>query len=275
MNGLENQIPNQNPVIPQMPGQPQKPVDAPAQTEQILVPYKDPRSGKEYQLPKEAVDAFNYQFKMARTSAESKVEEKYKSVMADYQNKQITLEEMTQKIQALEEQSLSETERIKRESEREIKKRDAILKETEEKANKNYSLFRDTKIDNDLMGAISGIGNGIEATNPQQLALLLKTLGKAELAEENGNYVTKISLTIDGETVQMSPKEAVVKFLSLPENAHHIKNNLRSGGGTSSAGTRTNGNGVAVFTKADMADPIKRKAYLDLSKAGKNPILEQ
>ena len=272
--GPENQtIPIVNQTIPQ--NTTAQPTTTDQTTDEILVPYKDPRNGREFKIPKDLADAFNHQAKLARTSAESKVEEKYKSIMQDYSQKNLSLEELTQKLQQLEDEKLSETDRIKREFERTVKTKDQTLKEWEEKANKNYTLFRDTKIDNDLIGAIQGIGNGIEAANPQQLSLLLKTLGKAELVEENGNYVTKISLTIDGESVQMNPKEAVIKFLSLPENAHHIKNNLRSGGGTSSAGTRTNGNGVAVFTKADMADPIKRKAYLDLSKAGKNPILEQ
>lgn len=270
---------NQNPVNPitQQPGQPviqPNILDAEPKTDIQMVTYKHPKTGIDYKVPKEVLDGFNHQFGMARATESSKWEDKFKALSSEYNNSKITLEQYESQLRQIEEEKLSETDKIKRQFEREIKTRDSALKEFQDKAEKNYSLFRDTKIDNDLIGAISGIGNGIEAANPQQLSLLLKTLGKAELVEENGNFVTKISLTIDGEIIQMSPKEAVIKFLSLPENAHHIKNNLRSGGGTSSAGTRTNGSGIAVFTKSDMSDPVKRKQYLDLSKAGKEPILE-
>ena len=267
----ETQI--QNPQIPNG-GQPQTPPVQDTPPEMPLVDYKDPKTGAVYKIPKGAMDAFNTQFKLARTSAEGETKKKYESILAEYQQKTISLEEMTAKIQQMEEANLSESERLKKELERTTKAKEQELKTFKEQSDKNFSLFKNHKIENDLISAVTSIGNGIEVVNPSQLALLLKTVGNADLVEENGNYLTKISLTVDGETVTMSPKEAVQKFLSIPENFHHIKNNLKSGGGSTSAGVRQNGTGQSVFSRSELQDGNKRKAMLDSYKQGKNPVFE-
>lgn len=267
----ETQNQNQTPAV-QNAGQPQTQQDT--VPEMPLVDYKDPKTGAVYKIPKGAMDAFNTQFKLARTSAEGETKKKYESILAEYQQKTISLEEMTAKIQQMEEANLSESERLKKELERTNKTKELELKTTKELADKNFSLFKNHKIENDLISAVTSTGNGIEVVNPAQLALLLKTIGNADLIEENGSYVTKISLTIDGENVTMSPKEAVQKFLSIPENFHHIKNNLKSGGGSTSAGVRQNGTGQSVFSRGELQDANKRKAMLDSYKQGKSPIVE-
>jgi hypothetical protein len=187
----------------------------------------------------------------------------YKPLFEQMKEKDTQLSELQEKLREIEEANLSAEEKAKLEIARETEKVQKQANEHQKLAERNWELFKENKINNDIYAALSGH----DLTNPEQTAILLKTLGQASLIDNNGQYSTMLKMQFDGDLQELPPKELVQKFLALPENSHHLKNNLRSGGG-SSVGGRAGTGGVTQYTSVQMQDERIRAEYTKKLKAG-------
>lgn len=227
--------------------------------------FRDPQKGQEVELPK-TINGVNVQELIGHTIAKSRKDaqrefnQKFEQLKGTLQEKETTLEQMQQKFQEIEESQLSEQERFKKQYEREIGKYKSELEKYQGEAQKNFEIFKNEKIRNDIMSSFGGY----QLNNPSQAYQLMKAEMQAELVQDdNGNFITR--LNFDDE--QLTPGDAVKKWLARPENFHHLKNNLRPGSGTSLAGGK-DADGSIVYKRSQLTDPTIRKEYMDNMKKG-------
>lgn len=226
---------------------------------------------KELQLPK-TVGEINLQEAIGQVIGRSRSEAKreYDKTATELrtliQNKDTTLKDLQEKLEQMELDKMSVEERAKAEVSREL---DKLRKEIEKYQGESKSAvdkYRNEKIENQIMAAIS---RHPDVNNPQQVALLLRTIGAPDVVadQEKGFDKVVLKLQIDGAMQELSPAEAVDKFLGMPENGHFLKNNLRSGGG-SGAGGRKLPDGTIQYTEEQLRDPNVRKEMLEKIKRG-------
>ena len=186
---------------------------------------------------------------------------------------------LEEKLRVIEEEKMTEKERDearkKREAEKFQTERTALMQQAQD----NFNMYSSTKIDNDIMSATAGY----EFNNIAQAMQVLKMDGQAGfkkdasgqlLKDQRGQHITVLSFQDEnGDTVEMSPKEAIAMYFSRPENAHHLKSNLRPGSGSNPNGT-IDANGSHVFRKDRFDDPTVRKDYFAAMKAGKQATLK-
>lgn len=223
--------------------------------------FRDPAKGQEIDLPK-VVNGVNLQELIGHVIGKSRkeTEGKYKDLIDSIKNEKSTeYQTLQEKIQQLEDEKLSAEERARVVFEREKGKYGEEINKWKSTAEKNWGMYKEDKIRNDIYAAFGGF----DLYNPSQTLMVLRSMGNADLIEENGKHVTKLTFNIDGVDEVLTPKEAVAKFLALEENAHHLKNNLRPGNGTTSvAGGRKNADGTIAFTREQLrTDPKAMEEY--------------
>lgn len=227
--------------------------------------------GKEIKLPK-VIDGINLQEGLGqvigRSRSEAKKEfEKTASELRELlQKKDITIEEFGQKLQQIEDEKLTTEERIKKETSREVEKLRKELEKVSGESKSHLDKYKNTRIENEILSAISKH----QVVNASQLSILLRAAGAADLAaEENGVDKVILKMKINGEEQVLSPADAVEKFLAMPENMHHLKNNLRSGGG-STAGGNKRPDGTISYTRDQLRDPaVRKEAYEKMARGEK------
>lgn len=231
--------------------------------------FKDPANYKEIDLPK-SINGINLEELLGHVISKSRqdTEKKYKQLVDAAKEEQTgEFKKLQEKIQQLEDERLSAEDRVKVVAEREKKTWETKMTDLQGKADRNWYLFQENKITNDIYSAFTGF----DLYNPEQTMMILRTLGKAKLVEENNNFYTKVSFNFDGQDEEFSPREAVQKFLARPENAHHLKNNLKSGNGTSTNGARKAADGSIVFTRSQLnSDPRAMKEYSEKMRKGED-----
>lgn len=227
--------------------------------------FKDPVKNQEFKIPK-TVNGVNIQELIGHTIAKSRkdVQREFTGKFEQLKNalgeKETSLDEMRRKFEEIEESQLSEQERFKKQYEREVTKYKTELEKYQSESKKHFETFKAEKIKNDIMMNLSGH----QLNNPAQAYHLLKTEMNAEIVQdENGNFSTRLNFNDE----QLTPEEAVKKWLAKPENFHHLKNNLRPGTGTSQAGGRDS-DGSIVYKRSQLTDPAIRKEYVEKSRSG-------
>lgn len=240
----------------------------PTTTEQEVFEFKNPQNGQIVPLPKKVGDVdlqaligqtIGKSYQNAKKEVETKYNPQLEQLKQAIQSKDATLEELQRKVQEFEEASLSEKERFQKQIEREKNSYLKQLDETSKKAEQFQSYFKNEKMNNEIYSAFSGF----ELVNPEQTMILLKTIGKADVKEIDGTFKTVLTINIDGVNEELTPKEAVAKWLALPENAHHLRNNLKPGGGTSTNGGRKSADGTINYTRSQLSNPQIRKEYTE------------
>ena len=237
-----------------------------------FIEFKDPVNNQVIKLPPKIGDQdtkvllghiISGSRKHVQTELEAKYSKQQEELRTLLQNKDITLEEVNQKLQKFEDEKLSVEERAKKEAERIKSTYDSKLTDAEKRAQQNYNLFAETKIDNDIYSAFAGH----KLYNPEQTKLLLKQMGQASIKEENGKYITSFKFIVDGVEKEMSPKDAVGHFLAQPENAHHLASSLLPGSGTQSSGKRVV-DGKIAYLRSDLQNPAIMKEFSEKRKKG-------
>jgi len=234
--------------------------------------YTDPKTGATIKLPamvegqdlKQLMDRASAS---ARISTESKLKTKYRELEEMVRDKDSNYQALQEKLEQIEDEKLTADDRAKKQYSREVEKAQKEAATLAARADQNFNLFQETKISNDLYGAFAGY----ELSNIEQAMLILRSQGQAALVEVDGKYSTQLKMMIDGELVELSPKDAVAKWVALPENAHFLKNNLRPGGGTSSKGGSLNSDGQLVYKRSQLHDPAIRKEFNDKLSKGETP----
>lgn len=233
--------------------------------EKILMPEKVKVGDKEINI-REKIGHMNSGIrKVLQNEITKKSEAKYQELQTMLNDKNITVEQLQSKIQEFEESKMSMEEQIKAQSKREIDMANNFAKTKEQEAITNYNLFQETKIDNDIYGAFSGFS----LSNAEDTKLLIRQKGNAKVVkdETTGQFKTVLTFNVDGEAKELTPKEAVELYLADPNNSHHLKNNLRAGGGSVSGGKATK-DGKIGYTRSSMNDPATRAEYNAKNKKG-------
>ncbi len=200
---------------------------------------------------------------------EARNEKRMKELNDLLANKETTTMELQKKLQEFEDEKLSAEDRAKVAIERERAKFQNDLKKHQEEAVSWRTQFQNERIDNAILGSLPA-----SVYNPSQTMLLIKSLLKPELiANDKGGFDTVLSITIDGEEQKLPPKEAIEKFLAMPGNEHHLKNNLNPGAGTSGNGGRALNGGLAYKRSEVASNPKIRQEYSSKLMKGENVSL--
>lgn len=232
--------------------------------------WKDPE-GKTYKLPNkpEIKEAISKSSHWGKKDATRKFQSQLDEMSRLVQDKTTTLETLQNKMREIEEAGLSDVEKHKKQQERMKLETEAKIKALADEKAQWENRYTETEIKNTLYGALSKHG----LNNPAQTMMIIKQLGKAKLVkdEQSGEYKTVLDakslglpdpLTggiIEGE---LSPQEAIDKFLAMPDNAHHLKNNLKPGNGTSQTGGMKKTDGTITYKRSQIAnDPKVRAEY--------------
>jgi len=230
----------------------------PHTNEKHLLPTKVKAGDKEIDI-KTAIGHMNSGIrKVLQNEITKKSEAKYQELQTMLNDKNITVEQLQTKLQEIEDSKLSMEEQIKNQSKREIQKANDFAKSKEQEAITNYNLFQETKIDNDIYTAFSGFS----LSNAEDTKLLIRQKGNAKVIkdEASGQFKTVLTFNVDGEAKELTPKEAVELYLADPNNSHHLKNNLRAGGGSTNGGKATK-DGKIGYTRSSLNDPTTRAEY--------------
>lgn len=227
--------------------------------------FKDPQTHTDHKLPKKVGDVdlqvmIGHIIGKSNREAEKKAETKYKGLVEKIQSESSSqFSELQAKVEELEMEKLTEQEKAEKLAEKKVSEAQKKSDEHKFYAETNWQLFKENKIDNDI---ISALGKH-DLYNPAQTRMVLKQMGEADIVQDNGSYRTTLKLNIDGEVKEMTPKEAGEYFLAQPENAHHLKNNLRSGGGTNQGGNsgRMGTDGTIHYTRTSLKDEKVRAEY--------------
>jgi len=197
--------------------------------------------------------------KLVKSEESRKSEGKLKELQDLIASKELTQSELHAKIQEYEDSKLTIEEQFKKSSQREIEKYDKLAKTAQAESAQNFNLFQETKIDNDIYAAFGGFS----LSNIEDTKLLIRQKGQAKVVKEaDGRYKTVLSFIVDGEQKELSPKEAVDFYLSDPANSHHLKNNLKAGGGSTNGG-KTTADGKTAYTRASLQNEATRKEYTE------------
>ena len=212
----------------------------------------------------------------SRRDAEAKRKRDIDEINATNKSNEEKLALLEEKQRELEDAGLSDVEKHKKEQERNKLEQDKIVKDLTQNRNNIEGEYHNTLVENALHHALSTK----DLSNSAQTMLLLKSLGKAKVTtDENGSRRVVIDakdLCIpddlkDGAFLEgeLTPLEAVDKFLSIGTNAHHLKNNLLPGSGTRKDGKPAGADGVRRFKSSELRVSAELRAeQANLIKSG-------
>lgn len=199
---------------------------------------------KTIKIPRQYQEALGQILARGRAEGERKAAQRYSEQLQGLQADAQSADELRAQLEELQNQSLPEAERKAKEREKALKKNELALEEERKKSQTYYDRFKETTIQNELYQALSGY----DLNNPAQTMQMMRALGKADIREEDGTTRTVLTLNVDGEDSELSPKEFAETWLAQPENAFHLKANIRSGGGTSG---RIAPDGAKIYSATD------------------------
>lgn len=232
----------------------------------------DPQAKKEIFIPEKVGEIdmkviLGHVTSGVRKAVSGEIESKYKSQLDELKsivsNKDSNLAEFQEKLQKFEDEKLTQEERTKKEIDRERNKYITENKKFQDESIAWQTRFKDSTIDNAILGALPA-----NVYNASQTMLLVKNLLKPEVVQTERGFETMLSLTVDGVENKYTPKEAIELFLAMPGNEHHLKNNLLPGAGSSKSGARV-GSGGFQYKKSDLSNnPKLRAEYFEKMKNG-------
>lgn len=239
-------------------------------TEVEYFEFVDPQNGKKIELPKtlgDEGDGVNLQelighvIGKSRADAKKEADQRNNTLLEELEKLRGANSELDAKLQQIDDdiaaEKMSAVELAQRDAQKKIDKAQRERDETKVMADAFWNMYEENKIENDIFGAFSGY----DLCNPKQTMALIKNDLKARVQDENGKIITVLTFVNDGDEETLDPKTGVSKWLALEENSHHLKNNLRSGGGSSETGGRASEDGTIQYTREQMADPKIRHEY--------------
>lgn len=143
------------------------------------------------------------------------------------------------------------------------------LSAKEQEAANNYNLFVNHKINTDILTSLPS-----EVMSSEQALILFKAKVKTEVKKVDNDFKSVSTMLVDGVETELPTKEAVPKWISLPENENLLKTNLRSGGNTPQGGRKLPDGSIAFTNESLGKDPKARKEFMDKLKSGENPQIQ-
>jgi hypothetical protein len=235
--------------------------------------FMDPVTRKTVDLPK-TIDGVDLKSLLGHviSSHRNETKKKIAKLESDVENYRVKAEELESELQEISDKNMTDDDKRKREEDKLTRQ----LQELESRADNNWNLFKQNQIENDLYKAMAGH----DLCNAQQTMMLLKSLGSPDIVDEEGRYKTVLKMTLPDESgeiteQELEPAEAFKKWISLEENRHLLKNNLRAGGGSNNVRTGGDSQPITSFTREDLANnPEARKALLQRIKKGESLNIE-
>ena len=195
------------------------------------------KGGKKVHIPKELngvnlKEILDYQAASARYAGKSEAQKELDDLMKQIKEQENLSKDLESKVQQYEDEKLSAEERAQKKYEREQEKIQKQIEEITEDRETFKGLYRNERINNSLDAALMKVSKG-EIYNLEQARKLFREDGKADL---NDNHEVVLKLMVDGIEEELSAEDAATKWLEKAENAHHLKSNLRPGGGSNGKG---------------------------------------
>jgi hypothetical protein len=231
----------------------------------VYVKMKDPYdSSVEVDVPKHLEGFIGHVASFNRKKAAEKAS-------SDLDDLKMKIEDMTLELNDAKKKGGSgskEVENLKAEHEKSVKALMEKHAETEKLVETFRNKFNETKIHNDLFSVMPVN----DLFSPVQTMDLLRQKGNARLIEKidiatgkgTGEYETVLTLNVKDSAgnikqADYSPKDAVKAFLSMEENAFHLKNKLAPGGGTNGSRQGESTGVLGDNLQSQLDDAIKRK----------------
>ena len=131
----------------------------------------------------------------------------------------------------------------------------------------NFDRFKNTKLKNDIMNALSKVDGVRNAENVVKLLTM-----DAEMIQDGDNYQTVMS--INGE--KRSIDNAVSDWFKKDGNDIYLTPSLGAGGGTTQTTASSNNTQRLEFTRELInSDPQAKKEYREALMSNKNPVLRE
>ncbi len=208
----------------------------------------------------------------ARKEAEARMEKKLAQLRSELDSTELTKKEIEERLQKIEEENMTASEKAAREIEKSKKKWETDVQTLTVQAQTATKKYHDNLIRNEIRGAFGGF----ELYNPEQTALLVQAMGQPKVVETDGTDRVLMTMVVDGEAVEMAPKEFVQKYLAMPGNENQLRATVKPGAGSSQSGARRDSTGGLVFTRKQLQDdPAAQKEYRDALLAGKPARIEE
>lgn len=230
----------------------------------VYVEKVDPINGKKVKIPKEAELLIGHFISKTR----DEIEAKFKPLLESLEKEALEGSKSKEELEKIKLEAMSAEDRAQANAKKAIEDHKKLAQASEERAKKFEKLFSDTLIDNQILTSFGDV----KLCNPDQVKILFREEGGAHYEElvdgdgkPTGRYGTRVNLTLedkDGnpEQVSGSPMELFSRWIKLERNAHHVRVDMGTGGG-SRQGAAQNSRGKPDFSK------MNPKERLDAARA--------
>jgi hypothetical protein len=250
------------------------PTETETQTEttpqEELVDFKIANSDITIKIPKQAQIAIGKNIENTRKAIETQTKEKLLSQFnSDKENLSKTIEQLQAEVEESRLAKMSAEERAATIVKQKEEKYAKDLSAKEQEAANNYNLFVNHKINTDILTSLPS-----EVMSSEQALILFKAKVKTEVKKVDNDFKSMSTMLIDGVETELPTKDAVLKWISYPENENLLKTNLRSGGNTPQGGRKLPDGSIAFNNESLGKDPKARKEFLAKLQSGDSPQIQ-
>lgn len=252
-----------------------------SQTETVETLFEATIAGEKIQLPEKIKvgdkdvslkDIVTKSATGARKDAESRLNKRIEELQGLLQSTSATKDEIASKLQQIEDEKLTASEKAQKEIERSKTKYENEIKAATTKAEEAQRKYEANLIESQIYG---GFG-GFDLFSPQQTMTLVRTYGQPKVVSENGVDRVVLSFKEGDQVLELSPREFMQKYLTLPENQNQLKASLKPGGGSSQTGARMGNDGALIFGRKQIATDAKAaEEYRQALKARKEVRIDE
>jgi hypothetical protein len=227
---------------------------------------EDPFTKDKVKVPKEITSFLGHIRSAERTASAKKTEEKYASLIQELEKTKGDNAEITAKLQEIEDANLSAEEKATKKFQTTIKDLEAAVEKANKKGDEWKQKYEAKLMLTDVYASFDSIPQAL--CNAEQTADWFMKEGNArpeEVLDENGEgtgrYITVMELSIkdkdEVKQVRGTPEELFAKWVSQPQNRHHITSNARSGGDTAIIHNKKKGGNDEEFLKLPPVERMK------------------
>lgn len=208
----------------------------------------------------------------ARRDTESRLNKRIEELQTMLQSTTATKDEISNKLQQIEDEKLTASEKAQKELERSKSKYENEIKVAMTRAEEAQRKYEANLIESQIYGAFGGF----DLFSPQQTMTLVRTYGQPKVVSENGTDRVVLSFKEGDQVLELSPREFMPKYLALQENQNQLKASLKPGGGSSQTGARMGNDGSLVFGRRQIATDAKAaEEYRQALKARKEVKIDE
>lgn len=228
-----------------------------------MVEIPDPVTGSKVQIPKEYSILLGHVISKQR----EEVEGKYKPLLKELDEEKERSAGVQAQLDKIKEESMSAQERAEHNAKKVIDEHEKKRKSAEEETAKFKALYFKTIIRNSVHEAFGDT----KLCNPEQTAILFEAQGTPEIEEvvdglgkPTGEFQPKFTFKFQNDNGEFEPvsgsaKELFKKWIELPENWHHIQNDLPPGGNSRGSQNRVKQHGLSDedYNKLSPSEKLK------------------